>query len=131
VDHRDDQGLVLLQSVNNAVAIGDEFAYVLIVKFRHFAARLRKARQNPCLVHNVFENNAGVGGGIGGNVVGDGIKILGGASSTRLFGEPFAEATLDFLLRESTVDAGILQPATHLVENVEMVLNVLHRDVIR
>ncbi len=130
VDHRDDQRLVLLKSVNDPITVDDKFAYVLIVKFRHFAARLRKMRQNPCLAHNVFENNAGVGGGIGSDVVGDGIEILGRVS-TRLFGEPFAEATLHFLLRECAVDAGILQPATYLVENVEVVLDVFNRDVVR
>ncbi len=49
----------------------------------------------------------------------------------RLFGEPFAKATLHFLLRESTVHAGIIQTATHLVDNVEMALDLFNRYVVR
>ena len=119
-----------MQSVDNPVVVNDKFANVLVVKFRYFAAHSRKARQNPRLIHNVPENDAGVGGGIGSYVVGDGIEILGGAL-TRLFGEPFAETTLNFFLRKNPIDARIFQSSTHLVENVEMVLNVFDRDVIR
>lgn len=47
------------------------------------------------------------------------------------FGEPSAESTLQLLLGEGAVDTGILQTAAHLVENVKVVLNVFHRDVVR
>ena len=47
MDHSDDQRLVLLQSVNDPVAVDYKFAKVLIVKLRHFAACLRKAREYP------------------------------------------------------------------------------------
>jgi len=46
--------------------------------------------------------------------------------STRLFGEPFAEAALNFLLQESSIATGVLQPAPHFIENVEVVLNVFN-----
>jgi hypothetical protein len=56
VDHRDDQHLIFSQSVDNPITVDDKFAYVLVVKFRYFAACLRKARQNPRLIHNVLKN---------------------------------------------------------------------------
>src|SRR5208337_3219717 len=79
VDRRDDQHLVTFQSVDDPVAVDDKLPYVLIVKFRHLTSCLREACQNPCLIHNVLEDNAGVGGRIGSNVIGDGIEILRGA----------------------------------------------------
>jgi hypothetical protein len=36
-----------LQSVNDPVAVSNKFTNVLIVKLRHFAACLRKAREYP------------------------------------------------------------------------------------
>jgi hypothetical protein len=62
VYHRDDQRLVILQAIDNPVAVDDELAYVLIVKFRHLVTRTWKACQNPRLIHNVLENNGSVGG---------------------------------------------------------------------
>src|ERR1022692_4690957 len=80
VDHCNDQRLIRLQSIDNPVAVDDQFAYVLIVKLRHFAACLRKARQYPRLINNALENNARIGRRIGGNVVDNGIQVPGSAA---------------------------------------------------
>jgi hypothetical protein len=49
---------------------------------------------------------------------------------TRLLDEPFAKPCFNFFLGESTVRSSVFQPASHFVENVEVVLNVLDRAVI-
>lgn len=40
------------------------------------------------------------------------------------------QARFDFILRERTVQAGVLQSPPHFVENVKVVLNILDRAVI-
>jgi len=51
--------------------------------------------------------------------------------ATSLLGEPSAEASFHFLLRKGPVQAGIFEPSTHFIENVEMILNVLKRAIVR
>jgi HNH endonuclease len=47
-----------------------------------------------------------------------------------LLAEPFAEARLDFFLREGPFHASVLQPTSHLVEHVEVVLNTFDRSMV-
>lgn len=49
----------------------------------------------------------------------------------RLFGEPFTEVRFDLFLRDGAVDAGIFQSPPYLVQDIQMVLDIFHRAVVR
>ena len=49
---------------------------------------------------------------------------------TRLLDEPFAEGGFHFVLRQGAIGARIFEATAHLIEHVEMILDVLNRAVI-
>jgi hypothetical protein len=68
-----------------------------------------------------------MGGRIAGNPAGDGVEVMYGTLQTSWLASHFAQASLDFNVRERPVDAGIIPPPPHFVERVPMVLYVLDR----
>ena len=52
-------------------------------------------------------------------------------AATRLLYEPFAEAVFNVFLRKSTVRLRVFQAATHFVQHIKVVLDVLDRAVLR
>lgn len=50
---------------------------------------------------------------------------------TSLLGEPFAQAGFNFFLRHCAVQAGVFKPASNLVKNIQVVLDVLDGAVVR
>jgi hypothetical protein len=51
--------------------------------------------------------------------------------ATRLLGKPLAQPLLNVVLRERPMLFGVIQPVAHFIEDIEVVLDVLKRAVLR
>src|SRR5207245_5941458 len=129
-DSRNDH-LVLLQSINDPLAIRKHFPNVLIIEFRDPAAGTWEAGEGLGLIDNAPDNNAGISGRIFGDVAWRWPRDPGKRVATRLFGEPFAEAGFHLFLRHRAIHTGVVQATPDLVEDVQVVLDVFHRAVVR
>ncbi len=76
VNHCRDYDLIFLQTIDDSVAVDDQFTDVLIVEFGDFTPGTWKPRQGFHLVHDLLSDNSGIGGRIGGYVLGDSLEIL-------------------------------------------------------
>jgi hypothetical protein len=65
MDHGCNHSFLGHDAINHPIAVNEEFANIVIVKFGDLAAGKRKLTENSRLVYD-SKNNAGVGGKIGG-----------------------------------------------------------------
>jgi hypothetical protein len=130
VDYRSDHNFVFLHLINDAVAVDDQLADVLIVEFGNFAPRARKLPWHLCSVYDLVDDNARLGRRIPRQSTRRWPRYREVPVETSLFGQPFAQAHFDLFLRKSAVRLGIFQPTPLFVEHVKVVLNVLDRRVV-
>jgi hypothetical protein len=88
-----------------------------------------KIRERLGLIHNASYDSIGVDRRVLSDIASDNFEVL--HSAPRLFGEPFAEASFCLFLRDGAIHASVFQASAYFVQDVEVVLNVLDRAVIR
>jgi hypothetical protein len=76
VDYCSDEDFVLLESVNDPLAVGQQLADILIIEFRDLAAGTRELRELSGLLDDVLDHDGCVGRRIFGDVFGDGLQVL-------------------------------------------------------
>jgi hypothetical protein len=130
VDHSRDEQFALFHDMDDPVAVRDQFADALVFKLRDFAAREWKLGESSRQSNDPPDNGAGVRRRIGGDVRSDSLHV-GYSAETRLLGEPLAQPLFHFFLSERAMLARILQPMSHLVQNIEMILDAFKGAIFR
>ena len=114
VDHCGDDYFRLLHGINYAIAVGQQLTNVLIVELPDFAPAMREAREYLGLIDSLAQYTP------------LSLRRPATRAATILLGEPFAQASFYFRLRQSAISASVFEAVSHLFEHVQVVLNVLN-----
>ena len=72
VDDCGDEDFVLLESINDSIAVGQQLADILVIEFRDLAAGTWELLEQSGLLDDVFDHD----GCVGRRIFGDGLKVL-------------------------------------------------------